>query len=189
MTIYDKGLIRAMKQAYKEDGYYVAVIEDGILIQSDSWGVLINADAVPSSIKSLIVLHNGSMPRFDSAVHIQKNECGDAMLEAVIGTVEDLAKAYTANGGSRIKPTRLIMDGCRVWQTTDKLKIKLVHVDSQQILAGQSVDAYLVAGNYVYGRNWFGCMFIRTEMVVHEDVPLLDHLAEMQWIPVEIADV
>lgn len=37
MTIYDKGLIRAMKQAYKEDGYYVAVIEDGILIQSDSW--------------------------------------------------------------------------------------------------------------------------------------------------------
>lgn len=125
MTIYDKGLIRAMKQAYKEDGYYVAVIEDGILIQS----------------------------------------------------------------GSRIKPTRLIMDGCRVWQTTDKLKIKLVHVDSQQILADQSVDAYLVAGNYVYGRNWFGCMFIRTEMVVHEDVPLLDHLAEMQWIPVEIDDV
>ena len=27
------------------------------------------------------------------------------------------------------------------------------------------------------------------DMVVHEDVPLLDHLAEMQWIPVEIADV
>lgn len=27
MTIYDKGLIRAMKQAYKEDGYYVAEMQ------------------------------------------------------------------------------------------------------------------------------------------------------------------
>lgn len=33
MTIYDKGLIRAMKAAYRDDGYDVATTDDGILIQ------------------------------------------------------------------------------------------------------------------------------------------------------------
>ena len=102
-------------------------------------------------------------------------------------TMEELAKAYTVSGGSKVKPTRLTMDGCRVWQTTDKLNIRLVDIEDQQILAGQSMDAYLISGA-IYGRNWFGSLYIRTQMVVHEDRPLVDHLAQMQWIPVELED-
>ena len=185
MTIYDKGLIRAMKKAYRDDGYYVAVTDNGVLIQGEGCGVEIVADAVPNSVKSLIVLHNGSLPRMNSAVHVAKGECGDAILEVATGTMDDLAKAFTANGGSNIKPTRLTMDGCRVWQTTDLMNIRLVDVEDQQILAGQSVDAYLISGA-IYGRNWFGSMYVRTQMVVPEDRPLVGHLAQMQWIPVEL---
>lgn len=187
MTIYDKGLIRAMKKAYRDDGYYVAVTDNGVLIQSDGWGVEIRAEAVPNSVKSLIVLHNGSLPRLDSAVCVKKGECADAILETVTGTMDDLAKAYTANGASKIKPTRLTMDGCRVWQTTDLLQIRLVDVDDQQILTGMSWDGNLISGA-IYGRNWFGSMYVRTQMVLMEDVPLMDHLAQMQWIPVEDDD-
>lgn len=185
MTIYDKGLIRAMKQAYRDDGYYVAVTDNSVLIQSDGWGVEILADAVPNSVKSLIVLHNGSLPAKNTAVHVAKGECADAILEVVLGTMEDLAKAFTATGGSRIKPTRLTMDGCRVWQTTDSLKLMLVDVEDQQVLAGESWDAHLISGA-IYGRNWFGSMYVRTQMVEPEDRPLLDHLSQMQWIPVEL---
>ena len=185
MTIYDKGLIRAMKKAYRDDGYYVAMTDNGVLIQSDGWGVEIVADAVPNSVKSLIVLHNGSMPRMNSAVYVRKGECADAILETVTGAMEDLAKAYTANGGSNIKPTRLTMDGCRVWQTTDRLQIRLVDIEDQQIIAGMSFDANLISGA-IFSRNWFGCLYIRTQMVVPEDRPLVDHLAQMQWIPVEL---
>lgn len=188
MTIYDKGLIRAMKHAYKNDGYYVAMTGNGILIQSEGWGVEIVADAVPNSVKSLIVLHNGSLPRMDSAVYVHKNECAGAILDTVTGTMEDLAKAYTASGGSKIKPTRLTMDGCRIWQTTDKLNIRLVDIEDQQILAGQSFDAYLISGA-IFSRNWFGCLYIRTQLIVPEDRPLIDHLAQMQWIPVELEEV
>ena len=184
MTIYDKGLIRAMKQAYKDSGYYVAVTDNGVLIQTGSWGVEIKAEAVPNSIKSLIVLHNGSMPRMDSAVHVSKGECGEAMVEMVVSAMDDLATAYTAMGGRTIKPTRLTFDGYRVWQITDALKIRLVDVDDQQILAGEKWDACLVNG-VIYGRNWFGCMYVRTQLVPEEDVPLLEHLGQMQWIPVE----
>lgn len=185
MTIYDKGLIRAMKKEYKDNGYYVAMTETGMLIQSEGWGVEITAAADPNSVKSLIVLHNGGLPRMDSAVYIHKNECGEVILETVLAAMEELEKAFTANGGSGIKPTRLTMDGCRVWQTTDRLQIKLVDVDDQQILAGESIDAHLV-GNAIYARNWFGGLYVRTQMAVPEDKPLLDHLAEVQWIPVEL---
>lgn len=57
MMIYEKGLIRAMKQAYRDGGYDVAVTENGVLIQADGWGVEIMGEVVPNSVKSLIVLH------------------------------------------------------------------------------------------------------------------------------------
>lgn len=185
MTIYDKGLIRAMKQAYRDGGYDVAVTESGVLIQSEGWGVEIIADAVPNSVKSLIVLHNGNMPRMNTAVHVAKGECGDAMLEMVVATMDDLAKGYTVTGGRIIKPTRLTFDVCRVWQTVDELEVRLVDVEDQQILAGEKWDARLVNGA-IYGRNWFGSMYIRTQMVVPEDKPLMAHLSQMQWVPVEL---
>lgn len=84
MTIYDKVLIRAMKQAYRDGGYDVAVTDHGVLIQADGWGVEILGEAVPNSVISLIVLHNGSLPRMDSAVHVSKGECADAILEMVV---------------------------------------------------------------------------------------------------------
>ena len=30
------------------------------------------------------------------------------------------------------------------------------------------------------------CVYVLTEMGLPEDVPLLDHLAQVQWIPVEL---
>lgn len=184
MTIYDKGLIRAMKKAYRDDGYYVAVTDHGVLIQSDGWGVEIVADAVPNSVKSLIVLHNGSLPKMNTAVCVQKNECASAILEAVINTMDDLAKGFTATGGVPIKPTRLTFDGMRVWQTTTDLKLRLVDVEDQQILAGESVDAHLICG-FIYGRTWFGGMYVRPRLIEPENRALINHLEEMQWIPLE----
>ena len=188
MTIYDKGLLRAMKAAYKDEGYDVALTDGYITIQTDYWGVHMYSQLVPNSIKSLIVLHNGSMPRKDSAVHVQKNECSDTFLDIVTGIVEDLAKEYTASGGMVIKPTRLTFDGKRVWQLAEKLDVRLVDMDYQQILMttyGEEVNARLI-GNAIYSRLPYGSLFIRTETPVSEDKPLLQHLSQMQWIAVEL---
>ncbi len=185
MTIYDKGLLRAMKAAYKDSGYIVAVTEDSVIIQTTFWGVEIVKAAVPNSIKGLIVVHNGEMPRLNTAVNIQKAECSSVILETALATMDELAKAYTATGGVPIKPTRLTFDGMRVWQTTTDLKLRLVDVDDQQILAGENWEAQLV-DRYIYGRNWFGSMYVLPQTGLPEDKPLLNHLAEMQWIPVEL---
>lgn len=185
MTIYDKGLIRAMKAAYKDTGYIVAVTEDSVIIQTTFWGVKLAKDAVPNSIKGLIVVHNGEMPRLNTAVNIQKAECSSVILETALATMDELNKRYTATGGVPIKPTRLTFDGLQVWQTTADLKLRLVDVDDQQILAGVSWETRLV-DRYIYGGNWFGCMYILPQTGLPEDRALIEHLAEMQWIPVEL---
>ena len=185
MTIYDKGLIRAMKQAYKETGYIVAVTEDSVIIQTTFWGVEIVKNAVPNSIKGLIVVHNGEMPRPNTAVNIQKSECSSVILETALATMDELLKIYTDTGGVPIKPTRLTFDGMRVWQTTTDLKLRLVEADDQQILTGEHWEAHLV-GRYIYGRNWFGSMYVLPQTGLPEDKPLRDHLSQMQWIPVEL---
>lgn len=188
MTIYDKGLLRAMKAAFRDNGYDLAMTENGLLIQTGDWGVLIRKDMVPSSIKSLIVLHSGDMPRMNSAIHVHKAECNDMILETAMGTMDDLANQYTAKGGFAIKPTRLTLDSKRVWQLAEKLDVRLVDMDNQQILMttyGEKVDARLL-GNAIYSRLPYGSLFIRTETPVSEDKPLLQHLSQMQWIPVEL---
>ena len=180
MTIYDKGLIRAMKAAYRDGGYDLAVTENGLLIQTGDWGVLIRKDMVPSSIKSLIVLHSGDIPKMNSAIHVHKAECNDMILETAMGTMDDLDTEYTANGGLAIKPTRLTLDGKRVWQ--------LVDVDNQlpmTLILGERMDTRLLCG-VIYLRSWAGTIYVRPEMNLSEDRALLQHLAEMQWIPVEL---
>ena len=189
MTIYDKGLLRAMKAAYKDDGYEVALTEAGLLIQTDNWGVIIHPKMVPNSIKSLIVLHSGAMPRMDTAVRVQKDECGDVITEAVTGPMETLNCNYAAKGGMLIKPTRLTFDGKRVWQLTENLDVRLVDPDNQQILMfmyGEKLEVYLVAG-MIYSRLPYGCcVYIRPETIMPEDRQLLQHLSQMQWIPVDL---
>ena len=182
MTMNDKGLIRAMKEAYKGSGYEVAVTDGSVLIQTGSWGVDIQADAVSNGVKSLIVLHNGSLPRPGSAVRVRKGECDEAIPEVISCAMEELAKNYTAEGGHQIRPTRVAMDGCQLWQTTEDLRVRLVDPEDQQILSGEKWDTVLI-GNAIYGRNWFGSMYIRTLHPPVEDVILLDHLAQMQWVP------
>lgn len=184
MTLYDKGMIRAMKKAYEEDGYYVALTDRGVLIQTDFWGAEITYGAVPNSVKSLIVLHNGAMPRMNTAVLVQKKECASAILETVVNTVDDLSKAFSATGGAPIKPTRLTFDGMRVWQTTNDLRLRLVDVDDQQILAGENLDGMLVCG-YIFSQTWFGCMYVRPQIIDPEDKALMEHMAQMQWISLD----
>lgn len=189
MTIYDKGLLRAMKAAYKGEGYEVALTEDALLIQTDDWGVTIHPKIAPNSVKSLIVLHYGAMPRMNTAVRVQKGECGEVIPEVVTDRMEILSSSYTAKGGMLIKPTRLTFDGKRVWQLTDTFNVRLVDPDNQQILMfmhGEKPEVYLVEGT-IYSRLPYGCsVFIRPEFPLPEDKPLLQHLAEMQWIPVEL---
>ena len=188
MTIYDKGLLRAMKAAFRDNGYDLAMTENGLLIQTGDWGVLIKKGMVPSSIKSLIVLHSGDMPKMNTAVHVHKAECNDMILDAALSTMDALINEHTVSGGLTIKPTRLTLDSKRVWQLADTLSVRLVDADNQQVMTlflGERLDIRLVSG-VIFCRHWAGTVYIRTEVFLPEDRHLMEHLSQMQWIPVEL---
>lgn len=187
MTFYENGLIRAMKSAFRKDGYTVAATESGYIILGENWGVSIHSKAMPNTVKSLIVLHAGKLPEENKAIQVKKGEILSCFYEMAVDRIDDLDTHYRKALRSRIFPTRLIMDGCRLWQLTDSLAIKRVDPEDEQILDYMDNDAYLVRG-MLYGTTVYGSVFVACENAVEEDKGLMAHLEQMQWIPVEVCD-
>lgn len=185
MTFNEKGLIRAMKSAYKEEGYSVAGFDNGYVITGEMWGVSIPEKAVPNTVKSLIVLHAGKLPEAGKAINVQKSEIKSMIYEMAVERIQTLTSMYWDGKRGEICPTRLTMDGYRIWQQPDTLAVKLIDPANQQILDFTDQDAYLV-GNTIYGLTVCGSVFVACEVAAPEDKPMLSHLAQMQWIPVEL---
>lgn len=185
MTFNDEGLARAMKNAYKDDGYVVACTPSGYIITGDMWGVAIHDQLIPNSIKSLIVLHTGKLPEVNKAINVRKNATNSWIYEMAVDRIMTLRKIYREMQRNAIRPTRMTMDGCLLWQQPDTLAVKLTAPENQQILDYEDNDAYLV-DDVIYGETLCGSVFVSCQKVKDEDMPLLAHLAQMQWIPMEL---
>lgn len=187
MTFCETVLTKAMKSAYKQEGYTVAGTDTGLVITGERWGVSINEKAVPNKVKSLIVLHTGKLPGIGEAINVRKGETRSFIYELSVSDIERLDTLYRNKKRDVIRPTRLTMDGYRLWQQPKSLKLKLIDPENQQILDYGDRDAYLV-GNAIYGETVYGSVFVSCEEVDLDDKIALTHLEELQWIPLEIVD-
>lgn len=185
MTFNETGLKRAMKSAYKQDGYTVVGTSDGLIITGEMWGVSIAEKAVPNTVKSLIVLHAGKLPDAGNAINVKKGETISMIYELAVCDIQRLDGLYRDRKREAVRPTRLTMDGYRLWQKPDTLEVMLIDPQNQQILDYGDQDAYLV-GNAIYGETVLGSVFALREDVAPEDKIMLSHLEQMQWIPLEV---
>ncbi len=185
MTFCETGLIKAMKSAYRQEGYTVAGTHSGLIITGEMWGVAINEKAIPNKVKSVIVLHAGKVPGVGEAINVRKGETGSMIYELAVAGVERLDELYRDKKFEVICPTRLTMDGYRLWQQPKSLAINVIDPENQQILDYGDRDAYLV-GNAIYGETVYGSVFVLREGVAPENKIMLAHLEQMQWIPVEL---
>ena len=78
MVIHEKGLLRAMKEAYKSDGYEIECKETGgmkeIHIETPRWYVMCVLKNLPRKVLGLIVEHLGEIPEPGQAVQVKKKE-------------------------------------------------------------------------------------------------------------------
>ena len=102
-----------------------------------------------------------------------------------VDRIDSLRRLYHEKKRELIRPTRLTVDGYRLWQNPSTLAIKLIDPDNQQILDFTDNDAYLICDT-LYGTTVYGSVFVHREVVAPEDLPMLAHLEQMQWIPVEL---
>ena len=185
MTFCETGLIKAMKSAYRQEGYAVAGTHSGLIITGEMWGASINEKAIPNKVKSVIVLHAGKVPGVGEAICVRKGETSSMIYDLAVAAIERLDTLYRAKKCEVICPTRLTMDGYRLWQQPKSFEIRLIDPENQQILDYGDQDAYLV-DDAIYGETVYGSVFVLREGVAPENKIMLAHLEQMQWIPVEL---
>ena len=119
--INEKGLLRAMKNAYRSGGYEVAGYgaENMLFINGYSWCVVVPQKQMPRKVLALLVEHVGCIPTGD-AFRVHKNDGAQAIvlsmaLQSKNGLYERLKTAFPVD----IRQTAMTWKGWRVWQGVD----------------------------------------------------------------------
>ena len=106
--LYDKGLLKAMKDKYRRVGYSVANDGRGCLwILADSWFVGLRNEIVSNDVKSLIVLHFGRMPEVGAAMNVRKGEEPNAEITDTVLSVPHMLMQCETEDVFRVTPVRI----------------------------------------------------------------------------------
>lgn len=83
MVVNEKGLLKAMKEAYKLDGYTVAVDEADLILKTVTWTVVLHMEDAPSKVLALITEHIRKLPAPGTAYQVKKKETQTQMFRMV----------------------------------------------------------------------------------------------------------
>ena len=96
MLISEKGLVRAIKRAYKNSGYVVMNTGDAVAIYTENWFVLANRALLPRKVLATIVEHMGMIPERDMPTSIIKDTEPQLVLRETRRTIWTTGAAVTA---------------------------------------------------------------------------------------------
>nr|DAL39431.1 MAG TPA_asm: hypothetical protein [Caudoviricetes sp.] len=175
--IYEKGLIKAMKDEYKAGGYSVADDGNGILwIVADMWFAGIRKGKVSNDVKSVIVLHFGQMPEGHSAMYVSKDKDPNTeIIDTVLSVPQMLAEAED-QGVFRLTLLRI---GNRVVLQNDDLIIRTATEDALLPMA-YGYTTWLRSGYLVQddGESFVGAMSCHG---VEGEIGKIELLEQVDW--------
>lgn len=184
MVIREKGLLKAMKEAYKQDGYKVASLgtEHGswLLIQGSGWAVEIEAGNVPRKVLGLIVEHLGKLPETDEAFQCRKDAPQTVIYDTAAHLTEDMDGRAEQGKPAKAKETALTWNGFYLWQRTGDLEIIMIDPEDQEILDVRDRDVYTL-GNALYVAGCASRAYIFQRGPSTGADKHMEHLAQMQW--------
>ena len=150
--IYEKGLIKAMKQEYgKAGGYTVANDGQSTWFAADTWFAGVPNENMSNEIKSVIVLHFGRLPFGDEALSVEKK--GDVQAELMETCMEVPDKVVDADG-VRYRATYVRLGECLVFQD-DALHCRMAH-ENNLLPIDYAYPVRLVSGWLVSDNDCFG---------------------------------
>lgn len=184
MVINEKGLTRAMKDAFKNMGYKVAADDSGgieeLMIAAPGWVVVIEKKNVPRKVLGLIAEHVGEIPEPGQAFQVSKKETRTEIFSVTLQLLEGMK--HGDKEARQAKPTPLVMNGYTLWQRQKDMKVVRVAPEKEDIILsrGRTVwmfdtDQLMVDGRV--SRAYIDCFSTRKE---EEEV--LKHLAKVQWV-------
>ena len=113
MLISEKGLVRAIKRAYKNSGYVVMNTGDAVAIYTENWFVLANRAMLPRKVLATIVEHMGMIPDTEP-VSIVKD--GEPQLIMPDVAADEIAHWRTGERTDAVTMATVIMQGYQIFQ-------------------------------------------------------------------------
>ena len=112
--IQEKGLVRAIKDAYRHGGYNVLNLDGDVVIYAEGWCVRCPWNKLPRKALATIVEHLGMIPENGEAVNIEKDGQPQAIM-AGVATEEVAGWTFSpaAVGASYVPVT---FRGCQLFQ-------------------------------------------------------------------------
>lgn len=114
MLINEAGLVRAVKRAYKNDGYVVVNCENSISIYTENWYIKADRALLPRKVLATIVEHTGVIPEENVPTSIIKDEDPQLVMQEV--ATDDMAHWRTGQRGEEATMVPVIMQGYQIFQ-------------------------------------------------------------------------
>ena len=185
MVVNEKGLLSAMKDAYKTVGYQVAVDESGgvdnVILHNPMWTAVIMKSELPRKVLGMIVEHIGDIPRVGTAFQVKKKETQTEIFNVVAGAPMDY---HSDNQPRRIaRRTSLILGGFPLWQTAMDQKVVKVYPDYEDIINWENGVVRLVGDDVLMIDDDVSRAYIRaTNPKDAQELAMLTHLAQIKWV-------
>jgi len=137
LVINEKGLLRAMKEAYKSDGYEIECIQTGgireIHIETTTWYVMCVLKNLPRKVLGLIVEHMGEIPEPGQAVQVKKSETQTKILSPDRDSFGGITAEDSINPANMVK-TKIVYRYGNIWQQLRGNKVFWINPDLEDIM-------------------------------------------------------
>lgn len=188
MVVNEKALMRNMKEAYRNQGYTVAMDEDDFLdICGGYWMVRIAEEETSNELRSLITLHMRKVPEQGEAYKTVKGDDGPIvqkkLMEEALGPLEALGKrlseAIQAGGPDSMRKTELRYENTNVWQNATDLGIFLIDPRYEALL--EDKKDVQKTGEGLYAADDISTVWI-CGVINRSAEDKLKHLAGIRWV-------
>ncbi len=176
--ISEKGLVRAMKEAWRSaEGYMVAVSGGAWYIRAEDWAVIVPRGLLPRKCLALIVEHVGAIPE-DGEAYTCTKRSGAQMVTAAL-MYEEKQELETMDKLRPAKRTSLTWGGYTLWQRAEDLRVLAIDENYSDIVSVQKqTNAFADAGNVIWSEK--GVLARVRGAFIEPNAR--EYLSGMQWI-------
>ena len=184
MVINEKALVRQMKEAYKTDGYTVAVVGERMMLTNGFWLASIDVDNVPAGLLGMLAEHIRDVPKEGSAYKVIKDKNGayvqHRMIEDAIAPLLRMEKEKEAGGYlKKMRRTTLTLAGMQLWQAPESMVMYMI--DPRYAALFDDHNQVVRLGGGIYAEGEISELWV-LRFVENELVDKISHLEQIQWI-------
>lgn len=183
MVIDEKGLLSAMKDAFKKksSGYKVASLipeggEEELVLSAPGWTAFITRENAPRKVMGLIVEHVGDLPREFEAYQVQDKNVQTEIFKVAVPSPAKLVE------GAEIRRTNLTYNGYQIWQRTDNFNVFMLSPRFEDMMDNYNRAVRLTEDGMFYVEGVASRLYLLPLQVMQNDMPALHHLAKLKWV-------